>query len=632
MMDFPIQSLIKEFLVKNHSLLKKVIFIFTILLASTVQGISYGQTLTASSAQPLTEATLDGSVVTLTLNGGTYVRFRWDIADALAVSGIPDVTIGTFGPAWFGVDRVSDTRIEVELGFDGDIDADATLTFTVGADAIANYNGPPLTGEIPVSASTETPEQARDVGDTQQPIASKQFEAPEEDSSRDFIEGPWLWMVVPTDPAGGDGISTEIDSLADASGGAITEAGVAQNGVSEGDSIGQLRWTSSEIHWSEHQCKKYSVTRAPNIFLAIFTLGLLQDECIDPTVCWSDNISNVVNTLGMGIELESGARTAYALVNLISPHEQKDVILKAKSGDAMKIWLNGSVVHREAAEDHDCREIDVSLACDPAVCISDPALQESKVSTIPMTLRTGNNLLLVKIRQHGEYWGMKLELAATFTPEIPTSTARIKPSGVAEDVNDDGVVDVQDLVYVAQQYGQTGTNAADVNSDGVVNIQDLILVAGAFGTSAAAPSLHPQALETLTATELKQWISAAQQLDLTDTASQRGILFLEQLLIALTPKETVLLANYPNPFNPETWIPYQLATPADVTLTIYAVNGQIVRRLALGHQAAGVYENRSRAAYWDGRNAVGEPVASGLYFYTLTAGESTATRKMLIRK
>jgi len=171
-----------------------------------------------------------------------------------------------------------------------------------------------------------------------------------------------------------------------------------------------------------------------------------------------------------------------------------------------------------------------------------------------------------------------------------------------------------------------------VNSDGVVNIQDLILVAGAFGTSAAAPSLHPQALETLTATELKQWISAAQQLDLTDTASQRGILFLEQLLIALTPKETVLLANYPNPFNPETWIPYQLATPADVTLTIYAVNGQIVRRLALGHQAAGVYENRSRAAYWDGRNAVGEPVASGLYFYTLTAGESTATRKMLIRK
>ena len=98
------------------------------------------------------------------------------------------------------------------------------------------------------------------------------------------------------------------------------------------------------------------------------------------------------------------------------------------------------------------------------------------------------------------------------------------------------------------------------------------------------------------------------------------------------PETTALLANYPNPFNPETWIPYQLAKPADVTITIYATNGQVVRQLALGHQAAGVYQSRSRAAYWDGRNAVGEPVASGLYFYTLTAGDFSATRKMSIRK
>ena len=106
---------------------------------------------------------------------------------------------------------------------------------------------------------------------------------------------------------------------------------------------------------------------------------------------------------------------------------------------------------------------------------------------------------------------------------------------------------------------------------------------------------------------------------------------LSTLEIAL-PAETALLTNYPNPFNPETWIPYQLTKPAEVTITIYAVNGQIVRRLALGHQPAGMYQNRSRAAYWDGRNAFGEPVASGVYFYTLTAGEFTATRKMLILK
>ena len=98
------------------------------------------------------------------------------------------------------------------------------------------------------------------------------------------------------------------------------------------------------------------------------------------------------------------------------------------------------------------------------------------------------------------------------------------------------------------------------------------------------------------------------------------------------PDQTLLLTNYPNPFNPETWIPFQLAAPADVSVKIYTVDGKLVRSLALGHLAAGVYQHRSRAAYWDGRNAQGEPVASGIYFYTLTAGDFTATRKMLIMK
>ena len=98
------------------------------------------------------------------------------------------------------------------------------------------------------------------------------------------------------------------------------------------------------------------------------------------------------------------------------------------------------------------------------------------------------------------------------------------------------------------------------------------------------------------------------------------------------PKQTSLLPNYPNPFNPETWIPYQLAKPTEATLTIYDINGRVVRNLDLGHQHAGVYQSRARAAHWDGRNAHGEPVASGVYFFTLTAGEFTATRKMLIRK
>jgi len=89
--------------------------------------------------------------------------------------------------------------------------------------------------------------------------------------------------------------------------------------------------------------------------------------------------------------------------------------------------------------------------------------------------------------------------------------------------------------------------------------------------------------------------------------------------------------NYLNPFNPETWIPYQLAKPVDVILTICDINGHVVRVLDLGHQRAGIYQSRSRAAHWDGRNVQGDPVASGVYFYTLNAGNSLATRKMLIR-
>ena len=207
------------------------------------------------------------------------------------------------------------------------------------------------------------------------------------------------------------------------------------------------------------------------------------------------------------------------------------------------------------------------------------------------------------------------------------------PPMVTEDVNGDGIVDVKDLVYVAERYGQTGTTTADVNGDGVVNIDDLILVAAVLdANAAAAPSLYSDALEQFSVSDVQLWLSQARQRDLADPRVRKGILFLEQLLASMVPKETVLLANYPNPFNPETWIPYQLAKPAEITIAIYAINGQAVRTLALGHQVAGRYQSRSRAAYWDGKNELGEAVASGLYFYTLTAGDFSATRKMLIRK
>ena len=201
-----------------------------------------------------------------------------------------------------------------------------------------------------------------------------------------------------------------------------------------------------------------------------------------------------------------------------------------------------------------------------------------------------------------------------------------------KDVNKDCVVNIQDLVLVATNFGKGGGNASDVNSDGRVDIIDLVLVAGAFGDTAGAPTVYPEAHEMFSASNIQQWLHEARTVNATDPIFHRGILVLEQLLMTVLPKETALLANYPNPFNPETWIPYQLAFPASVTISIYAADSKLVRTLVLGNQPAGLYQNRNRAAYWDGKNSVGESVASGVYFYTLTAGEFSATRKMLILK
>ena len=194
------------------------------------------------------------------------------------------------------------------------------------------------------------------------------------------------------------------------------------------------------------------------------------------------------------------------------------------------------------------------------------------------------------------------------------------------------MVNILDVALVGLRLGQTGENDADVNGDGVVDIADLVQVAGAIGNTTAAPPVHPTALANLTPADVEEWLIQAQTLDLTDVRSQRGILFLEHLLATLGPKETALLANFPNPFNPETWIPYQLANDANVTLTVYDTNGAPVRQFDLGHQSAGFYTTRTKAAYWDGRNDTGESVASGVYFYQLQAGDYTDLRRMVILK
>ena len=206
----------------------------------------------------------------------------------------------------------------------------------------------------------------------------------------------------------------------------------------------------------------------------------------------------------------------------------------------------------------------------------------------------------------------------------------------AWDVNEDGHVNILDLVLVSRFFGLSDFRAnprVDVNDDGSVNILDLVVVAGHFGESTGASAPAGAATPAnIDAGTVQAWIQQAQVADDGSAVFREGIANLKQLLAVSTPQKTALLANYPNPFNPETWIPYQLANPADVSITIYAADGKLAKTLTLGHQAVGKYHDRSRAAYWDGKNAQGESVASGVYFYTLTAGDFSATRKMLILK
>ena len=203
------------------------------------------------------------------------------------------------------------------------------------------------------------------------------------------------------------------------------------------------------------------------------------------------------------------------------------------------------------------------------------------------------------------------------------------------DVNEDGVTDAQDLLLVTLALGQKPPKnpRTDVNGDGAVDAKDATIVSEHLGEGGApAAPLQAQILAQLTPDAVRQAIEFLRIADDGSAVYRNAITRLQELLVLLIPEKTTLLANYPNPFNPETWIPYQLTTAAEVLITIYDIRGSVVRRLDLGHQTAGYYTEQRRAAYWDGKNALGEPVASGVYFYTLTAGDFTATRKLLIRK
>ena len=208
-------------------------------------------------------------------------------------------------------------------------------------------------------------------------------------------------------------------------------------------------------------------------------------------------------------------------------------------------------------------------------------------------------------------------LAFTADPTLiltPISAQQTRPKGEARYLFRIPKQQLTEIAVTVEQVYFVGKNAFTAKYEGVYPLEG----------AAAAPGLAPMSFSDYPPF---QWLSPEAQAYLL-----RDFGVFTSAETWQVPATTALLPNYPNPFNPETWIPYQLAKPSDVSLTLHDINGRVVRTLDLGHRRAGIYRSRGRAAYWDGKNEFGEPVASGLYFYTLTAGDFSATRKMLIRK
>ena len=227
------------------------------------------------------------------------------------------------------------------------------------------------------------------------------------------------------------------------------------------------------------------------------------------------------------------------------------------------------------------------------------------------------------------------QLRTGWQAALPTNRAQdLNARFLPWDVNNDGIVDIQDLLWVANSFEADTLEypKVDVNKDGRVDIIDLLFVASHLGESSVAGAPESVSMSLQHVDRIEQLLTEARLADDGSNLFRQGIANLELLINSAIPIETVLLPNYPNPSNPETWIPYDLAEAADVRITIYNLRGESVKRLKVGFQAPGTYRTQSRAAYWDGCNAVGEPVASGVYVYTLQAGQVRVSRKMVITK
>ncbi len=502
------------------------------------------------------------------------------------------------------------------------------------------------------------------------------------------IEGPWLWVVLPYEEPSGSR-----DLLAEASGGAVTEVAIATHGAVEGQSVGDDVWTSRRLPATGR--KNIEDMLGGSLDNTLYGTVSLYSPRQQDTTMYVGSLHDLqvwLNGTLIYQSLHNHASDDYTDFLPVTLQEGRNVLLVAvranynaffgfEPGTEYTVATPGvgyafsqTPIHRDDTFTLDIRAETVTdlagwqfdIAFDPAALeainvteggflktnggttffqggsIDNAAGKIAGLSAARLSSQGVNGTgSLLQVRFKAKSGGetelalQKFQFGSVTGDSIPAGPHQIRIAVEGQlatgDVNRDGIVSILDLILVAQQLGKRvpANSPVDANGDGVVSILDLILVSQGIAESPAAPAVGAESVDAAT---IEAWIAQARLEDDGSLAFKQGIENLQNLLASLIPEETALLANYPNPFNPETWIPYQLAESAEVTLTIYDMNGGVVRHLAVGHQAAGMYQSRSRAAYWDGRNQLGESVASGLYFYTLTADEFTATRRMLILK
>ena len=645
--------------------------------------VTTGQTpaasLVASTQSPLTEATLDGSVVTLTLTGGTYQHSLRDLRNAVTVSGISGVTVGTLG-----INRVSDTVVTVELRFNGNLHVDATLIFTVGADAIANYNGPALTAILPVTAVVEA------VVEENPTIAETSLMA---------IEG-----TIKTE----DGIPAEAGLQVTVIIGSNTQTGVSEVGgvytvtilnlqgdvvATSGDTVTvQVRnpatgasvertvQLSSQQILAEQAIIDLQFSPTPSTtgreFLLSVPAGIslihvpLKVTAVDGVAQTIESVGDLYDALGgaatvsllITYDPETGRWNSYLHDGYRGRPSDKtltdDLGIIASMKVAKSVLLSGDTLGTNGRS---------SITLHPGVNLVGVPLKDSRITRVSDLLKLNGiagNVSVIIVSDNG----FKVVAQAGDPGDIPVTgggafilTARnaatveitgtkwsnllgqtAAPSTALTGIQTDGVTPVLAVTgsispvvgkSVSRPFHVTVKNRSTGTVDTAMTDDDGVSYQFTFVDIETSRAAQVDDILEITAYSPDPFVGIQPvRHTVTDEDVKRSWISLGELVAYEIPAKTELLLNYPNPFNPETWIPYRLAKDAFVTLTIYDRSGRVVREIDVGHRIAAVYESRSKAVHWDGRTEFGERVASGIYFYSLTAGDYSATRKMVILK